>query len=144
MTLKIRPAHVFLLVSMGLFALSLTQPVFVCHYKGLSWKGLEVLVLGWLALISLDPRWFANAALAYLWWWLLGPAARPFPLKSSVFILLAALSAPLIPSPVGCPGMDTPTAASALAAGGYLWSAALVVAVIGAFVARDLKRLADS
>ena len=122
----------FLSASVVLFAASLTQPAFVC--QGKSWLGYEVLMLGWLAVLGLDPRWWANLALQFVWRWLFCGSAKPVPKLPIIFIGLAALSAPMLPSGIGCPGMDSPTAAKGLAIGGALWVASLSVAFVGALV----------
>jgi hypothetical protein len=133
--MNVRSQYVALALSVVLYLASLTQPVYICRFDKPSWLGYEVFMMGWLALIGLDPRWWANVALIFIWWWLLRPL-REFPMKSIFFSSLCVLTAPL-PSPIGCPGMDTPTAAVALTVGGYLWSASLLIAVMSAVALRN-------
>jgi restriction system protein len=118
-------------LSASLFAASLAFPAFVCQQGRVSWKGYEVLMLGWLGVIGFDPRWWANLALLLVWSWLLAAGKSSFPSKSVLFCAVAAITTLLIPPPLGCPGMDTPTAAIGIALGGYLWASALLLVVIG-------------
>ena len=134
--MKLRYFLLFPAVSMGIFAISLMQPAFTCSNQA-SHLGYDVLLMGWMAILVLDPRWWANVAVLYLWWWVIVPNERLFPKKINYFVLLAAAATVFLPSPVGCPGgAGARDAATGLASGGYLWTAALVVAVIGTFFVR--------
>lgn len=115
-----------LLTSEFFFALSLFFPAFQCHRP--SWLGYEILFLGYMGILALDPRWLANIFIIFIWIWLAQPSIKAPPKKMSVLLIACGVSAPLYPSHVGCPGMDTPTAATGLALGGYFWAASLVVA----------------
>jgi hypothetical protein len=133
--MKVRSRHVALAFSVVIYLASLTQPVYVCRFDKPSWLGYEVLMMGWLALAGLDPRWWANLALIFIWCWLLR-LRQDFPMKSIIIVGLCALTAPF-PSPIGCPGMDTPTSAVALTVGGYLWSASLLITALSALALRN-------
>ncbi len=127
--------YTFLLVCLVLYICCLFQPAFTCQNDRAGWLGYEVLFLGWLGLLSLDPRWFANIGLLLVWLKLLSPSTEVPLLKFiSPFILICAISALVFFSPIGCPGMDTPTAVSGLALGGYLWVVTLLLTSLVLFV----------
>lgn len=126
--------YTILLVSLALYIYSLFQPAFTCKNDRTGWLGYEVLFFGWLGLLSLDPRWFANIGLLLAWFKFLSPTAKvPLLELVSPFILLSAITALVLFNPIGCPGVDTPTAVSGLALGGYLWVAANLVTFCGLF-----------
>jgi len=130
-----KSCRVALLISILLYAASLSQPVFTCHQP--SSRGYETLLLGWAGLFVLEPRWLANLTLLPVWWYLLRFPSRPLPTRALVITALLAISVPLWISPVGCPGVDTPTAALGLALGAYLWLIAIAAAVVAALSAKS-------
>ena len=128
-------SYIFLFISLALYICCLFQPAFTCQNGRASWVGYEVLFLGWLGLIGLDPRWLANIGVMLIWLKLSSPSINVPLLKFiSPFILICATSSLVLFSPIGCPGMDTPTAVSGLALGGYLWVVALLLALFGLFI----------
>jgi restriction system protein len=131
-------------VSVAAFVAACFQPAFLCQHGGRSWAGYEVLAIGWLGVVGFDPRWWANVCLVLLWRWLLLDKPRGFPRVSFSLCLLVAPSALVLNSPIGCPGMDTPTPAIGPAAGSYLWAAALLVAAIGSALASRQGRAATN
>lgn len=129
--MKILFRYFFLLVSLALYVGCLFQPAFTCQNGQVGRLGYEVLVLGWLGLIGLDPRWLANIGLALIWLKLLSPTIEVPLLKFILpFIFICAISALVLNSPFACPGMDTPTATSGLTLGGYLWIGAIFSALL--------------
>ncbi len=124
--MKIR--YFIVIISSVLYLASLFQPAFQC-VRG-SWLGYEVLILGWLGFIAIDPRWLANLAFYYIVYWHITKISskeinKKYLLLVLLFTFLSGLTALFIFSPIGCPGIDTPTGVKGLDMGGYLWVIAL-------------------
>jgi hypothetical protein len=51
------------LISISLYALSLTQSVWECGKGGTPFSGAMVLISGYMGLLFFDPRWFCNVSI---------------------------------------------------------------------------------
>ncbi|HTE42324.1 MAG TPA: hypothetical protein VK629_15990, partial [Steroidobacteraceae bacterium] len=51
---------VSLWIGLGLYLVSMCLPTFRCHNGVNEGPGFLVLLMGWLGLITYDPRWLAN------------------------------------------------------------------------------------
>jgi hypothetical protein len=118
------------LLGIGLYAVSLSLPAFSCA-TGKSFMGYEVLAMGWAGLITLDPRWFANAGFWMLLYRSVATSRDIAPGAMGIAVVLGLAS--LLPA-AGCavPG-GAPGVSSGLAAGGYLWVASLIAACAANF-----------
>jgi hypothetical protein len=117
------------------------MPLLVFDCGGVvSWRGYEVLTIGWIGILSLDPRWFSNVTFLFLNYYSL-VKTRSLPLVAGVTLIGALFS--FAPS-AGCPGAGgAPGGSLGLAIGGWFWVASLVFASIGSFMApKDPKGLA--
>ena len=128
------PRHVALgvvLVAVALYAASLFLPAFACP-RTAGFLGYEVLLIGWLGVVGLDPRWFANSAFVWVVVATLSSKADRPPLwVIGVAALLALFS--FAPS-AGCAGGGgAPESSTGLALGGYLWVSALALACVVGF-----------
>lgn len=90
--------------------------------------------MGWAGMLALDPRWFANVGFVVLVWRTLSGGKATAPVIASVTLLLALAS---FASAAGCTGGGgAPGESTGLALGGYLWVAAVVLAVMANLFAR--------
>jgi hypothetical protein len=109
--------------AIGLFLCSLFLPVFLCASK--SFIGYEVLAMGWMGVLGLDPRWFANIGFILLIWRSMhSQNAAPWLIAvTAVFAIASLLPAAGCAAPGGAPGTS-----KGLALGGYVWLAAMLSA----------------
>ncbi|GJI99750.1 hypothetical protein RugamoR64_02890 [Duganella rhizosphaerae] len=118
-----------------LFFASLCFPVFDCRGFS-SYMGYEVGEVGWLAILTLDPRWFANP-LALL---IVVSVVRGRPLRRAsiyaVMILLAALSCLIVPAMACGSGAGGPEPSTGIRLGAYLWIAAMTVLAFVGFASQ--------
>ena len=94
--------------------------------------GYDIAWSGWMAVLSLDPRWFANP-LALL---IASAVFRDKSLKRvsvySALVLVAALSCLVVPAMACGSGAGGPEPSTGLKTGGYLWVASMsIFALIG-------------
>ncbi len=118
------------IISVLLFVASLALPAFNCPKPSVGFYGYETLAYGWLGLIYLDIRWFANLIYAWLVFSILMPQKVKQPPSWVIFsaLFLAVLSIPL-PS-AGCSSSGGAAVFSeSLSSGGYLWVVALLIAM---------------
>ena len=121
-----------IIFSLLLFAISMWLPAFECTRDSL--KGYEVLISGWLGIISLDPRWYANVVYAYVIFRnLINKNYTPSTISSALLVSAAIASFAFI-SPLACPAMDTMSPSKGLAVGGKVWCGALISASVLAFL----------
>ncbi|WP_331352963.1 hypothetical protein [Cellvibrio sp. UBA7671] len=121
-----------IIFSLMLFAISMWLPAFECTRDSL--KGYEVLISGWLGIIGLDPRWYANVLYAYvIFRSLINKNYTPSTI-SSALLVSAAIASFVFISPLACPAMDTMSPSKGLAVGGKVWCSALISASVLAFL----------
>jgi len=94
--------------------------------------GYEIAWSGWMAILALDPRWFANP-LALL---IVVSVFRDKSLSRasiySILVLVAALSCLAVPAMACGSGAGGPEPSSGLRMGGYLWIASMsILALVG-------------
>lgn len=116
----------------GWFA-SLAMPAIVSSGSHHGWMGFEVLGMGWLALIILDPRWYANPLFA---WVAIQNLRKRRSGKSATVAIVLATASVVVPV-VFFLGGGTGIPAH-LAVGGYVWALSIVACC--AFNLRFLKR----
>jgi hypothetical protein len=108
-------------VSVGAYASSLLMPALLCRSNQM--MGFQVLLMGWLGIIGLQPAWFANI----LYFLMIYRVARGtnnrnvFLPGAASFLAIAGLA-----GGPGC-GPDIGNMSLGLSAGGYLWIAAILV-----------------
>lgn len=110
------------LCAIGLYGASLFFPAFTCQYKQ-SFPGYTVLAIGYMGLLGLDPRWFANICFVVLLASSLKSSCqiRPFVAAATAILALASFA-----SAAGCEGGGgAPSMSTGLALGGRLWVGAL-------------------
>jgi len=120
-------------MSVAFYTISLFLPSFNCgegHRP--SSVGYEVLVQGWLGIIALEPRWYAN--IFYFYFVVLGITQKKYKPNPYVvfFLFISAISSPIFPGWVTCSAGDVMAPAKGLAIGGYLWVCAILLVVIPA------------
>jgi hypothetical protein len=128
--------RLFAIAGLSFFVASLFYPVFNC--RGVSrHMGYELAWSGWMAILALDPRWFANP-LAFL---ILMAVFRDRALKRaslySALILVAALSCLVIPAMACGSGAGGPEVSTGIEMGGYLWVASMSMMAIAGFAWRS-------
>jgi hypothetical protein len=113
------------LVALVLYATSLFLPVFTCtHTK--SFPGYTVLAIGFMGLLGLDPRWFGNVGFVLL---LIASLRVDSNRRPIIMAATAALAVASFARAAGCEGGGgAPEVSIALAIGGYLWVASLLIA----------------
>ena len=119
--------HIPLIVSaiFILFLMSLLLPVFECPAHDKSFYGYVVLMIGWIGLIGLDPRWFANPMLLLMLWRLATNRVSDGKFLPVFAAVLAVAAIPI--HAAGCEGGGgAPGLTNGLAIGGYLWVAAVL------------------
>jgi len=87
-----------------------------------------VLAIGWIGLVGLDPRWFANLGFVVV---LVSCVSKPLKVRpfTAIGTALLALSS-FAPAP-GCEGSGgAPGSSSGLSLGGYLWVTSLLLVCI--------------
>jgi hypothetical protein len=119
-----RPTPTFLLAltAAAMYAASLSLPAFTCA-STVSFPAYMILLMGWT---GLDPRWLGNIGMVLVLIATLKPVQTRRPALAMATSVLAVASV-IFPA-LGCTGMDTPNLSTGLAAGGYLWVAALLLA----------------
>jgi|688.fasta_scaffold637574_2 hypothetical protein len=111
-------------IAVFFYACSLFLPAFTCGSNE-SFPGWGVLALGWMGLITGDPRWFANLGFILLTVACLRPSTSRHPIAAGITALLALAS--FVAPAAGCEGgSGTPNWSTGLDLGGYLWVAAVV------------------
>jgi hypothetical protein len=118
-----------------LYAASLALPVFTCQHTK-SFLGYGVLLVGYMGLLALDPRWFANLGFALLVIASLksNPVVRPGVIGVTALLALFSFA-----GAAGCEGGGgAPEVSTGLALGGYLWVAALALACVANFSLQEL------
>lgn len=124
-----------LIVSVALLLAALIPRTFSCAAGAESLPGWQVAMLGPIGILGLEPRWYANLALAHTWYRLAKPTRTGRLLWASVVLLaLAAVSAIYIPSPLGCLANKQEFASESLALGGWLWVASAGTSIAGCLV----------
>jgi hypothetical protein len=109
--------------AIAMYASSLFLPAFTCSSTK-SYLGYEVLSIGYMGLLGLDPRWFGNIGFVILFYGCFAKKAKFRPVIALVTGLLAIGS--FIPA-LGCSGLDTPNLSTTLGVGGVLWVASLLI-----------------
>ncbi len=98
--------------------------------------GYEVAWSGWLAILTADPRWFANP-LAFL---IVVSVVRGKPLRRvsiyAFLILLAALSCLIVPAMACGSGAGGPEPSSGIRLGAYLWITSMTVLAFVGFASQ--------
>lgn len=116
-----------LLIALGLYLVSLGLPALQCTRYDV--VGAHVLATGWLGILVLDPRWYANLGFA---WIVLSVLFKWRPAHPLVVLLIVAcaIASPFLPA-MGCgDGGGAPAMSTGLGVGGYAWIAGLLVAVV--------------
>ena len=114
------------IVALLLYAASLFLPAFTCaHAK--SFPGYTVLAIGFMGLLGLDPRWLGNVGFVLL---LIASLKADSNRRPIVATVTAALAVASFAQAAGCEGGGggAPGVSTALAVGGYLWVASLLLA----------------
>jgi hypothetical protein len=96
--------------------------------------GWDVLIGGWMAILTLDPRWFANVLLLRIWNWTLRNRAAPKPTRSACFAAVFAGTSLIVPAMACGSGAGGAEPSTGLALGGYLWVAAVFSGVVGCWL----------
>ena len=117
-----------LVLSLGVFAAALFQPVWECGRGGKPLDGLSVLFSGFMGLLFFDPRWFCNAGLVVA----IGSAIRNYRMGSNWLAPGVAIAASTVYlGPHLCAVTGGPLGeGTALAMGGTLWVASLWLAAL--------------
>ena len=119
------------LIAILLYASAMPFPAFKCALGSRGFEGYGVLMVGWMGLITLDPRWLANIGFFVLVYRCFRTPSR-FPLISGASILLAIAS--LAPA-AGCTGGGgAPTLSIGLSFSGWLWVASISCAALANIV----------
>lgn len=121
--------YTLICISLVLFALSLTQPVFICY--GASYLGYEVLMIGWLGIPLLEPRWIANLFYFYIIFKVTFSDNKQ-PQFSAIVLIITAFTTLTIPAG-GCPITGGVDMSRGLRLGGYLWVASLLLLAFSTF-----------
>lgn len=111
-----------LLATFLLFGWSLTLPVWECGNRGTRLDGASVLMMGYMGLLYLDPRWFCNIIFIYAASCVFNKNQMPNILL--VTILAVSGSTALI-GPYFCGGSGSLEKGTAIASGGIVWVLAL-------------------
>ncbi|SFG85026.1 hypothetical protein SAMN05518865_12055 [Duganella sp. CF458] len=113
--------YLIVVVSVSAYASSLLMPAFLCRSN--SMLGFQVLLMGWIAVIGLQPAWFANILYFIMTYRLVrGTNTRNLLLPGAAsFLAIAGLA-----GGPGC-GPDIANISLGLSAGGYLWIGAILV-----------------
>lgn len=123
---------IFLALALGLFLLSLTQPVWKCGKGGTPFDGISVLVIGFMGLLLFTPAWFCNfivvvAIVSVLTKKLACPAWLPV---AAAGLATTTLAGPYLCGVAGGPlGEGTGVDTGALFWMASIWSASLSVLV---------------
>jgi hypothetical protein len=112
-----------IVIAIALYATSLFLPSFTCP-RNKSYLGYEVLLIGYMGLLGLDPRWFSNVGFIVLLYGCFAEKAKFRPTIAWFTGLFAVAS--FIPA-LGCPSFDSPGASTTLGIGGVLWVASLLI-----------------
>jgi hypothetical protein len=110
-------------VGLLLYIASLCLPSWNCVSSS-TFRGVDVLLSGWMAVLWLEPRWFCNLVILLAAWTIF---ERPVPVFKKICFVLAAIGSTTIFGPYLCgdgPGSFGPSGTS-MALGGYLWIASL-------------------
>ena len=128
--LEMKPYRVVTSLSILLYASSLPLPAFTCAFGAKGYEGYGVLMIGWMSLISLDPRWLANIGFFLLVYWCFHkPKHAPGTSGASILLALASLA-----PAAACPGGGgAPAPSTGLSYGGWLWIAAVICAALANF-----------
>lgn len=125
---------VLITAAIALYGLSLAIPAFEC-YSGVGARGWEVLLMGWMAALELDFRWWGNPIALVMSLIVVANIRRSICAPRAAWLLLmpAIASALIVWSIVapayGCPGGDgAPRRSIHLAIGGYLWVSSILCA----------------
>jgi hypothetical protein len=111
-------------IAIAAYACSLFLPVFSCAHTR-SFIGYEVLAMGWVGIIGLDPRWWGNVGFVILMFGSFAQNSKFRPALAVATVLLALSS--FIPA-AGCAGGGgAPEISKTLAFGGVLWVIALLM-----------------
>lgn len=105
------------------YTASLFLPAFTCaHTK--SFSGYGVLMIGFMGVLGLDPRWFGNVGFVLL----LIASLKSNPLqRPGIMVATAAFALVSFAPAAGCEGGGgAPEVSTGLAIGGYLWVVALL------------------
>ena len=122
-----------LLLSIAVFAIALSQPVWECGRGGKPFDGLSVLMIGFMGLLFFNPAWFCNAifvvgAISVFTKRRVGPKWLP--------LGIAVLAGTALVGPYLCGVTGGPLGeGTGIALGGKLWVAAIWLAALSVFVA---------
>ena len=121
--------------SLALYIASLFLPVWNCNSKELI--GSDVLIVGWMGILGLDPRWFCNLIIVVAGCSLGG---RPSSLVIGWCFVWAAIASTTVFGPYFCGpvGGAFGTDGKSMALGGYLWIASLWIASLSTLDESDL------
>lgn len=119
-----RTPRVIGLIALLVYGIALFRPAYVCPTTDM--MGYEILAIGWIGLLALDPRWFANVGFAILLYKTF--QNRPASMTAMLTGLLS-LTAFLPSAACGGPG-GAPDVSKGLAQGGFLWIAAIWIACV--------------
>ncbi len=125
--------------SMVLFLASLFFPALNCVGR-VGPTGWDVLIGGWMAVLTLDPRWFANVLLLRTWSWSIKDRTAPKPTKSACVAAVMAVTSLMVPAMACGIGAGGAEPSTGLAFGGYLWVAAVTFGAMACWLLpRKLK-----
>ena len=123
-----RPVTVLLCTgALLLYTASSFLPAFTCaHTK--SFPGYTVLMIGFMGVLGLDPRWFGNIGFVLLL--IASLKSSPFQ-RPRIMLATAVLALTSFGQAAGCEGGGgAPAVSTGLAIGGYLWVAALLASCV--------------
>jgi hypothetical protein len=114
------------------YGFSLALPAFRCPSNA-TLPGYHILAMGWLGIIAIDPRWYANVAFLMI---LIFTFHRERALKSS--LTAGALAVFSFAPAAGCGGDPSALVMSqGLGSGGLLWILAIFLAIAGNILSTD-------
>ena len=121
-----------ILATVGLYALSLLLPAVTCSV-GSELPGWTILLMGWLGLIALDPRWLGNLLFLGMALHLLFSAPKQRSRAGAITLTLWPIAAATLAigsltlDVYACgDGAGSVSKVRALAVGAYLWATAIL------------------
>jgi hypothetical protein len=114
---------ILIALAIALYATSLFLPSFTCP-RNKSYLGYEVLSIGYMGLLGLDPRWFGNVGFVIL---LYGCFAKKAKFRPAIALFTGLFAAASFIPALGCPSFDSPDVSTTLGIGGVLWVASLLI-----------------
>jgi hypothetical protein len=116
------------LLSIGLFVWSLALPAFVFEYPRWNLSGMEVLAKGWIGILVLDPRWYANVLFLFCLGGNFFREGYRFPPVIGMALVLSSLFLPIYYFP-----QDHGVLVDHLGLGVYVWALALSIVFMSSF-----------